>query len=142
MLKREYTLNISNNFRCLLLLFIFTSFCLCFTLSWPIFIRICLALLVISYGTWLMWSQGLITRCANSLRPIGDNCWLIRWQGREWVGRLRGDSVITAKLTLLRFDTDQQRLPRSILVFADALSATDYHALVVEMRARQKNRSP
>jgi hypothetical protein len=88
------------------------------------------------YGVWLLWSQGLITRRANSLRPVGDNRWLIRWQGREWVGRLRGDSVITAKFTLLRFNTDQRRLPRSILVFADAMSATDYHALVVEMRSQ------
>lgn len=83
-----------------------------------------------------MWSQGLIIPETNSVRPIGDKRWLIYWQRREWVGRLRGDSVITTKVVLLRFDTDQRRLPLSIPVFADAMSSADYHALVVEMRSQ------
>lgn len=136
MQKREYKLNSSHTFRVLLSLLLIASLFICLTLGLPVWIRLAIMGLVLIEGVWLMWSQRLIgTHQTVALREVGDHRWLITLPAGEMMGTLRGDSTLTAKVSILRFNIATRRLPLSLIIFSDAMCAGDYQQLVATVRS-------
>jgi hypothetical protein len=107
---------------------------LCLALS--ISLKLAGSLLLLSYGGYLFWYQGLLQgkQVITALQPMGDHRWLVSQSEQKVEATLLGDSTVTNWVAILRFRLLNRRRAVSCVVFKDALKPEQYRQLLVILR--------
>lgn len=101
------------------------------SVSLPLWIRLVLMLVVASYGGWILWRFALL-RSRNAIvriRCLDNGQWQLGTRAGDRIGKLRGDSVVTPILCILRFSVAGKRWPESCVVMRDSMGHDEYKAL-------------
>jgi hypothetical protein len=100
-------------------------------------LRVLIFLILAGYGVIIFWQYALL-RAADSvigLKKIDGKRWQLTTRAGVFESTLRGDSTVTAYVSVLRFDLPERRKPISCILVRDSLSADDYRRLVGVVRS-------
>lgn len=100
-------------------------------------LRVALAAIIGAF-IWLLFRRAGWLRGAASLDSIiwdADGRWFLSRSGQSWEARLHGDSYVSSRALLLRWDAVDANLPsiRMLLTRAD-LGSVDFRRLIVRLR--------
>ena len=110
-------------------------------LNYPL--KLPLFLLVLGYGSWLLWQYGLLKsrQAIQQVRLYKSGHWQLRNQQQIIrYANLTGDSTITRWVSVLRFQVSENPRMRSCIIFSDALRQEEYRQLRVSMRFSGANK--
>lgn len=128
--NHEFKILPSRQYGLLISLIIIASFILVIGLPLQLVIKFSLCLFLLVYGYTLLKHRNTLT----ALHYIGKGRWLISSNNQVRSASLRGDTTVTARVSVLRFRIDNQIWPKSYVIFRDALAPDQYRKLIVIMR--------
>jgi hypothetical protein len=102
----------------------------------PYWLRVLLLAALLIYGS-LIFRQYALLRGSFSvirLKKMEEKRWQVITPSRVFECALRGDSVVTTVVSVLRFNIPGKHLPLVSVVFRDSLRAEDYRRLVAALR--------
>jgi len=106
------------------------------SLHMAIWITILLFFVISWYGAKIFFTHGLFIgpKALRGLRQISDKDWLIIMNKNEYPAILMGDSTVTSKFCVLRFQIPGKKLKYSCLIFDDSLEFDMYRRLLLHLR--------
>ena len=119
-------------FKLLTLLMILATLFVTYWIEIPISLRCLLVAITLWYG-YLIYMQEPASR-VSSLDRLRPGEWMLTMRHEKWVGRLRGDSLMTPWLMVLRFKVVHQRRPLSLVLFKDTLTPEVFRRLLVTIK--------
>jgi hypothetical protein len=128
----------SRQFIALILLALIMALGAIWALSLSIALRGLLLGLTACYGVYILRRYGLL-RTKDSLvafRVLESGTWHLITNDKVYAGELAGDSTITGRLLVLRFAQNGAKLKRTFVIFKDALEASIYRRLLIQLRCR------
>lgn len=128
-------LNVSKQFVTLILITILSSLAIVVYLSLPIWIKLLLAISILTYGSQIVWKHGLLKHPKSITQIIIDQSeYFLADHHQVYLVTISGDSTITTTLCVLRFLLPNQRLKSSCIIFKDMMQADDYRRLLVLLK--------
>ncbi len=117
-----------------LVAFIIATIGVVFSLSAPWLMKLVLLLLILGYGWYLVKQACLFLPDSILSLRYREDVWHLKLNNQEIIGDLRGDSVMTSWLMLLRFQSGNRVF--SSLIFKDTLEPASFRQLFVLLRLR------
>jgi len=108
---------------------IVSSICILMT-ALSLTIQILFFSLLIGY-TGLLFSQRYNV---FKIQVTRENTWVIFAKSKRYIGRLRGESLITHHLCILRFNIENKRYPLTCVIYPDAIKKDQFRQLIVKIR--------
>jgi hypothetical protein len=132
MLNQEYQFKTSKIFTTILISLMLMSSIICLIEPFALSMKLVLLLLTCVYGGWILWNTILMRGAfsMSALRFKGDEWFVLTRQ--QWLpATLRGDSLVTTWVCILRFNIPGQLKPLSCVVWQDAVVGGSYKQLMV-----------
>lgn len=88
------------------------------------------------YGLQIFFRHGLLIgpKALRGLRHISGKHWQISMNQGDFMGILMGDSTVTLKFCVLRFQIPDKRFKYSCLLFHDSFEFDTYRRLLLRLR--------
>lgn len=98
--------------------------------------RFALIAILAVYGGYIVWRHVLLQgrMAVNRLIYQGHGRWQISTPHQSYTAELRGDSTVTAWVSILRFNIPERRFPVSVTVFRDSFVKDEYRRLIVLLK--------
>lgn len=105
-------------------------------LSFAPWVKFVLISLIALYGSYLVWAIAMLRgkEAITRIRRLENGDWSVFTPQGQFIAELRGDSMATTIVSILRFQIPSQRRPLSGVVFRDSLAGADYRELQVALR--------
>lgn len=136
MLKTEFKLQPSRIYRSLLAIATVLSCAVILTLSLSSLALVAIMLALLVYMGVVFWRVGLL-RDKNAvllLHKISQQNWLLQTKAADYEASLRGDSVVTRWLCVLRFQPKDRYFTTTCVVFPDSLANGEFREFVKAIR--------
>jgi hypothetical protein len=126
----------SKQYLALLTLTLVVSVGIVLALTFAPWIKFVLIMLIAFYGSYLLWAVAVLRgkQAITRVKYLNDKSWSVFTQQGIYIADLRGDSMATNIVSILRFQIPDQHLPLSCVVFRDSLDGHDYRELLVALR--------
>lgn len=134
MQKLEIQLRVSKQFLLLFGAIIISCALIILYLPIALILKIFLWLLTIGYSVPIFY-RDILLRSPKSIKKIIMHYpdWSIQIGDQMHKVIVRGDSTVTSKLSILRFNTLEKKFKCSSIVFKDAMLADEYRQLLVRL---------
>ncbi len=110
--------------------------------SIPLWVKGCSLLFTLIYGGYLAWNKVLLRSNASirTIKLLPTNEWLIKTGNYTHTAKLRGDSIVSAKVIILRFQLTSWRT-LSTVILKDTLLYDEYRKLTIMLNLEKKEAS-
>lgn len=133
MLERNFHLKPSKIYLNLIIVILIASVLIVLFVTIANWLKVLLSLFLLFYGGHIIWRFGLL-KSQNSILQIQQqetNQWLLYTRDKKYLADLRGDSTVTSKIAILRFQVSKHFFPQSCVIFRDSLVQGQYRELVI-----------
>jgi len=134
----RFKLQSSKHVKLIIVIVFLLSLVVTLLLPIPRLALLCVFFIVAAYGFFIFWRIGLL-KGNNTVQIIDYHA-----DGRFFLftphsnhglsATLRGDSVVTTTIAVLRFNIPNRRLPFTVIVWKDALLGDEYRQLIVLLK--------
>lgn len=102
-----------------------------------IWLRLGLLVFLLAYGASIFWQYALLRAAWSviAVKKLEDKRWQLTTRSDIQTAALRGDSTVTAYVSVLRFDIPERKKPLSCIIFRDSLAADEYRRLTGAIRS-------
>lgn len=132
----DFNFKPSKQYLALLALTLIVCVGIAFNLSFAPWVKFVLIILIALYGSYLLWAIAMLRgkEAITRIKRLDDGHWSVFTPQGQFVAELRGDSMATSIVSILRFQIPSQRRPLSGVVFRDSLDGGEYRELQVALR--------
>lgn len=136
MFKQDFKLYPSKQYLILIGLMLILSLAAIFSLTFPLWAKGLLLLVVFAYLAHIYWHFACLKAAFSitELKHIEAKQWQLRSPSGIYEAVLRGDSTVTGLVSVLRFEVQDSGAKLNCLVFPDSLQPFEYKQLLLILR--------
>lgn len=136
MLDPEFKINPSKIYLILLIFTFSITVWIVVSLHLIFFWKLCCLIFVFIYLLLITVRHGLLMSNSSiiGIKHANNKLWCIQTRTSSYAATLLGDSTITPFISILRFRMPDKLLPKSCVIFYDALKKNKYRQLVVLLK--------